>query len=170
MIEAFFGHVKRYRHVKNRLAMLDCQHMAGGEATAIAGSCHLIDDGCMSITGPQEISMHGMRLPFGVDRASSRHQRLPEYLAAKQAAKAEVITDPTENVLLYLLELKQLQKLAQFCLPRHRDLLLLTAAGKNDLLRTAMQHCAATAALAQPSRQRWQGNKNGGKNALDSKT
>src|SRR5690606_41840566 len=88
-------------------SLLDGGDGAGGEAAAIAGRLHLIDDRQTGIARAQEVTMN--RVPLALRRhcLAGSGQGLSENLATEQLAKAKILTQTTQQILFYLLPRQQ---------------------------------------------------------------
>ena len=70
--------------MEDRLAVLDRDDAARGEAAAVADAVDLVDDRDARIAGPQEVGVQRVREP-AFDGAARGHQRLSRHLAAEDA-------------------------------------------------------------------------------------
>ena len=69
-----------------------------GEAAAVAHAVDRVFDGRV-LAGQQEIGVHRVRRPVGVDGAAGRHQRLAQHLAAEHGGRADVLALGQEAVI-----------------------------------------------------------------------
>ena len=107
MAQAGLVAVERHRHGEDRLAVLDRDHAAGGEALAVADAVDVVDDRHLGIAGEQEIGVQRMRRPAAhVDGAAGGDQRLADHLPAEHALPADLRRAAAEQVHLELLEIE----------------------------------------------------------------
>jgi len=85
--------------------VLDGLHPARAEALAVADAIDLVDDRRRHVAGEQEIRVQRMRHP-AFDGARGGDQRLPDDLAAEDAAAAEIRRLSAKEVQLELLEVE----------------------------------------------------------------
>ncbi len=97
------------RHVEDGPSMLDGDHPAGGERSAVADPVHLVEDGDRRVAGSQEVGVEGMD-PADFDRAAGGHQGLGGDLAAEHPLPVLVGADASEDVDFDGLEIEQVDE------------------------------------------------------------
>ncbi len=97
---------------KMRLAVLDRENAAGGEAAAVAHALDLVDDRHRGIARPHEIGMQRMHMAIAIDGALRRDQRLRDDLAAENPLPAGLRAAATKQIDLDLLEIERPDQLS----------------------------------------------------------
>ena len=111
MLQPFFIALEGSFQRKDRLAVLDGDHPAGGEAAAVANPVDLVDDWQLGVAGPHEIAMQRMHVPVGLHRALRGDERLGDGLAAEHALPVHLGTATTVKVVFQLLQVENGEKL-----------------------------------------------------------
>ncbi|CAM5487929.1 hypothetical protein SVIOM74S_05735 [Streptomyces violarus] len=96
--------------MEDRLAVLDGDHPARGEGTAVADPVDGVDDGRAGIAGAQEVRVERVRGPVLGDRAPGGDERLGRDLPAEDAGDDGGPGPATEDVLLDLLQVEQIEE------------------------------------------------------------
>ena len=81
-----------------------------GEALAVADAVDVVDDRHLGIARQQEIGVHRMRRPAGLDRAHRGDQRLADHLAAEHALPAGLRRAAAEQVHLERFEIEDVEQ------------------------------------------------------------
>src|SRR5581483_11131808 len=110
VVEPFFVAVERHQHGKDRVTVLARGDVAGGEALAVADAVDVVDDRNFRIARQQEIGVHGMRRPAGIDGAHGGDQRLADDLAAEHALPARLRRAAAEQVEIEFFEIEDRQQ------------------------------------------------------------
>jgi hypothetical protein len=106
--------MERHRHGEDRLAVLDRDHPAGGEALAVADAVDLVDDRDRGIATEHEIGVQRMRWPAAdIDGAACRHQRLADDLPAEHTLAADLGGAAAKQVHLELLEVENAEQILE---------------------------------------------------------
>jgi hypothetical protein len=98
--------------VEDLLAMLNGNDASARETRAVAAAIYFVDDRMVRIAGAQEIGVQRVHSTI-VDRRIRGLQRLPEHLAAEDAAMAGIAALPFEAIRIELFELQNLQYIGE---------------------------------------------------------
>src|SRR3954447_4095944 len=86
MVGGVLRDVEAGLEVEDRLAVLDADDAAGGEAAAVTDAVDLVQDGDRRITRPEGVSMERMRGAMVIlNRPRRRHERLAGDLTTENA-------------------------------------------------------------------------------------
>jgi hypothetical protein len=106
VLEPILDHLERGGHVEDLLAVLNRNDTPVREALPVAAAIHLVHDGRVEISAPQEVRMQRMHdTPF--HRARGGGQGLTQHLAAEHLRAADVAALAAKQIQLELFELEQ---------------------------------------------------------------
>ena len=113
VVEAGLGYMEGRRQVEDRPAVLAGDHPPGAERPAVAGPLDVVDDRHVGVTGTQEVRVQGVDRPPGFHRSARGDQRLAGDLAAEHPLQPGLRLPATEEVVLDLLQVEELEELPQ---------------------------------------------------------
>ena len=102
--------MKRGRHGKYGLAMLNGDDAPGREAFPVTDAINVVNDRNLWVSPEQEISVQRVRPSLGIHRAARRHQSLPDDLSAEDPLPARLRRASAKQVHLELFKIQDSEK------------------------------------------------------------